>query len=100
LNGLLTSATGFNITLLVRADSSSKFVQEGHAAMKVVRSDFSDDVFLKSALTGQDALVIALNSTPDNFKLQDRLVDAAAAVGVKRIIPSDFGSVSPFPLYN
>ncbi|OKL62043.1 hypothetical protein UA08_02407 [Talaromyces atroroseus] len=92
VNGLLASATEFNITLLVRADSSSRIAQEGHAAIRVVRGDLSDDAFLKRALTDQEALVVALNSTPDTFKLQDRLVDAAAAVGVKRIIPSDFGS--------
>ncbi|KAK9368097.1 hypothetical protein V1509DRAFT_639990 [Lipomyces kononenkoae] len=92
LNGLLASATGFNITLLVRAGSSSKIAQEGHADVKVVRGDLSDNAFLQSTLTGQDALVVALNAAPDSLELQSRLVDAAAAVGVKRVIPTDFGS--------
>jgi putative NADH-flavin reductase len=94
LNGLLNSTTGFEVTALVRAGSTSKIPQEGHAALKVVRGDFGDDSFLKSSLAGQDALVVSLDVNPASLELQNRLVDIAVAVGVKRVIPSEFGSVS------
>lgn len=97
MNGLLSSPTGFKVTALVRAGSTSKIAQEGHAALKVVRGDFGDDSFLKGALDGQDALVVALDANPATLELQNRLVDVAAAVGVKRVIPSEFGSVSITP---
>lgn len=94
MKGILSSPTGFKVTALVRADSTSKILQEGHAALKVVRGDFADDTFLKGSLEEQDALVICLDINPATLELQKRLVDVAAAVGVKRVIPSEFGSVS------
>ncbi|EED18774.1 conserved hypothetical protein [Talaromyces stipitatus ATCC 10500] len=97
LNGLLSSPTDFKITILVREGSTSKITQEGHAAIKVLRGDFNDDSFLKGTLEGQDALVISLDVTPDTLILQNRLVDVAAAVGVKRIIPSEYGSDTTNP---
>ncbi|KUL87604.1 hypothetical protein ZTR_05912 [Talaromyces verruculosus] len=97
LNGLLSSVIGFKVTALVREGSTSRIAQEGHAALKVVRGDFGDDSFLKSALEGQDALVVALDANPVTLELQNRLVDVAAAVGVKRVIPSEFGSDTTNP---
>lgn len=94
MNGLLSSPIGFKVTALARTESKSKITQEGHASLSVVRGDFGDDLFLKSSLEGQDALVICLDANPVTLELQNRLVDVAAAVGVKRVIPSDFGSVS------
>ncbi|KAE8552569.1 hypothetical protein EYB25_003947 [Talaromyces marneffei] len=92
LNGLLSSPTDFEVTALVHAGSTSKIAQEGHAALKVVRGDFGDDPFLKSSLEGQDALVVCLDVNPATLELQNRLVDVAAVVGVKQVIPREFGS--------
>lgn len=94
LNALLASPANFNITLLVRAESTSAIPQSSNSAIKILKGDFNNQVFLKSSLTGQDALIFALNSTPSSFELQNTLSDVAAKAGVKRIIPSDFGSVS------
>lgn len=97
LNGLLSSSMGFKVTALVRAESTSKIAQEGHASLKIVRGDFNDDAFLKSSLEGQDALVITLDVNPATLQLQNRLVDIAADVGIKRVIPSEFGSDTANP---
>jgi hypothetical protein len=45
---------------------------------------------LKSALVGQDAVVSTVGYS--GLQSQLTLIDAAAAAGVKRIIPSDFGA--------
>lgn len=97
MNGLLSSPTDFEVTALVHAGSTSKIAQEGHAALKVVRGDFGDDPFLKSSLEGQDALVVCLDVNPATLELQNRLVDVAAVVGVKQVIPREFGSVRICP---
>jgi hypothetical protein len=94
LNALLASPANFNITLLVRAESTSTIPQASNSAIKILKGDFNNQTFLQSSVTGQDALVFALNSTPTSFELQNTLSNVAAKAGVKRIIPSDFGSVS------
>lgn len=55
--------------------------------IKTVDYDSLDS--LKSALTGQDAVVSVIATAA--LGQQQKLVDAAYAVGVKRFIPSEFG---------
>jgi hypothetical protein len=83
-------AHGYNVQVLTRADSTSTF--PGVSADKVIRGDFNDIEFYRSALKGQDALVLATGSAA--LDAQKDIMTAAAEVGVKRIIPSEFGSVS------
>ncbi|KZL79716.1 isoflavone reductase family protein [Colletotrichum incanum] len=74
-------ADGFNVTVLARKQGS---FPDG-VTVKVVDFGFSDA--LKEALKGQDAFVdctLVHDDTPT------RLIDAAAAAGVYRYIPSDF----------
>ena len=52
---------------------------------------------LKTALTGQDVVVNTLGVGPVPRAIHLRLVDAASAVGVKRYIPSEFGSDTVHP---
>ncbi len=49
----------------------------------------SDESSLRQALQGQDVLVSALGKGA--LAIQGRLIDAAVAAGVRRIIPSEFG---------
>ncbi|KAH8697958.1 hypothetical protein BGW36DRAFT_320529 [Talaromyces proteolyticus] len=92
LNALVASPTNLEITLLVREESKSIIPQASMPTITILKGDLNDPHFLKGTLTGQDVLIIALNSTPANFELQNKLIDIAANLGVKRIIPSDFGS--------
>lgn len=65
--------------------------------------DYTSVESLTAALKGMDAVVSTVAGTA--IKTQTVLVDAAAAAGVKRFIPSEYGSVTTnpklegFPLY-
>jgi NAD(P)-dependent dehydrogenase (short-subunit alcohol dehydrogenase family) len=87
LNQLL--AAGFTVTALTRADSRSTFP----TVVKVVPVDYDSFDSLTAALKGQDALVSTLATLA--IGAQIRLIDAAIAAGVKRLIPSEFGSNNP-----
>jgi saccharopine dehydrogenase-like NADP-dependent oxidoreductase len=89
LKALLTE-NSFNVTILTRASSSATF-PAGIPVREV------SDAFAVEELTeifkGQDAVVVALATT--SATLDDvafRIIDAAVAAGVKRLIPSEFGS--------
>ena len=81
-------AENFTVTVLTRADSKATFP----AAVKVVRADYESLDSLTYALIGQDAFVSSLASLA--IGVQILLIDAAVAAGVKRFIPSEFGSNS------
>lgn len=90
LSGLVSSGA-FDLSVLQRAGSSSK-PQYPASQVRVipVQDGFPHDSLVQ-ALQGQDALILA-------FPLKDldahlRLLEAAAAAGVKHVIPADFGSV-------
>ena len=76
----------FNVQVLKRTGSSYTYA----AGAKVVEADFADLKSLEAAFQGQDAVV---STVGDAGVLDQKLmVDAAIAAGVKRFIPSDFGS--------
>jgi hypothetical protein len=74
----------FTITAWTRPDSTAKF-PDGVIIKKI---DMASPSELRKALKGQDALVCAL-AIP-SMGLQPAIVEAAAEVGVKRIIPCEF----------
>lgn len=82
----LQAAGIFDITILRRPESTSVYPTGG----KVVEVNYTDVEALTSALKGQDGLVVCMSHT--QMMVQRYLIDAAAAAGVKRYIPSDFGS--------
>jgi hypothetical protein len=87
LKHLLLSANQLNITVLTR--SASSLQTDPSVVIKEVDYDLPES--LKTALTGIDALIIVLNfgSIPDT---EYKLVEAAAATGVKWILPTEFGA--------
>ena len=82
----LLASDKFNVQVLKRAGSSSTYL----AGAKVVEADFADLESLKVAFQGQDAVVSAVSDTA--IHSQKLMIDAAIATGVKRFIPSNFGS--------
>ncbi|KAF4922812.1 Isoflavone reductase-like protein IRL [Colletotrichum viniferum] len=79
--------SGLDLTILSREGSASTFPKEA----KVIKSDFSEGSLVE-ALYGQDAVVsmlpiIALGE-------QQKVAEAAIKAGVKRLIPSEYGSDS------
>jgi hypothetical protein len=90
LDSLLASPNKHSITILTRASSSSTFPE----SVKVAKVDYDSDDSITSALKGIDFLVITLKSTAP-ADLHSRIVNAAAAAGVKYIMPNYFGYALP-----
>jgi nucleoside-diphosphate-sugar epimerase len=76
----------FDVTVLTRDSSISKFPTN----VKVAKVDYTDLESISAALAGQDALVSAVGTKA--IASQRLLIDAAVSEGVKRIIPSEFGT--------
>lgn len=83
----------FNVTIVSRASSSASF--PSHVPIIKISDAFTTEE-LTEAFTGQDAVVVALSTSPVTAGGKDglafRLIDAAFAAGVKRFIPSEFGA--------
>lgn len=75
---------GFTVTVLSRSGSTSSLP----SGVKVVQVDYDSQDSLVAALRGQDVFV----SNIPNHGDQPKLIDAAIAAGVKRFLPSEFGS--------
>ncbi|KAI4176671.1 MAG: hypothetical protein LQ343_000963 [Gyalolechia ehrenbergii] len=88
----LLAADGFNVTVLTRKGSSATFPSE-------VKVHSVDDTYpsdqLHAAFKGQDAVINLL--PPSDVKHANAIADAAAEAGVKRYIPSEFGSDTSNP---
>ena len=82
----LLASGNFNVRALRRHGSKATFP----AGVEVVDVDFTSVDALTAALKGQDAVIVATAS--EAVQEQYPLIDAAVAAGVKRIIPSEFGS--------
>ena len=76
----------FNITAISRKESKAEFP----SAVKVIKTDLSTVESLTKAFEGQDAVVLIVGA--EALAEQKRYIDAAVAAGVKRFIPSEFGS--------
>jgi uncharacterized protein YbjT (DUF2867 family) len=78
--------SSFNTTVLSREGSSSTFP----LGVKVLRANYDSMDSLKTAFMGQDVVVsLVAGAVLGN---QNKLIDAAIAAGVKRFLPSEFGS--------
>jgi len=82
----LLASNKFNVQVLKRAGSSSTYAE----GVKVVETDFTHLESLAAALKGQDA-VVSVVSDPSVLS-QKLMIDAAIAAGVKRFLPSNYGS--------
>lgn len=89
----LMAEPSFKITILSRASSKASFPKD----ISVIKiSDAYTVGELTSAFQNQDAIVVALTTSSVTKDGRDglayRLIDAAVAAGVKRFIPSEFGT--------
>lgn len=80
---------GFTVTVLQRASSTSKPAHLDKIRVLTVSDDLPPDE-LTSRLRGQDALVVCYRAK--DAAEQIKFGRAAAAAGVRRLIPADFGS--------
>ncbi|KFY43318.1 hypothetical protein V495_04023 [Pseudogymnoascus sp. VKM F-4514 (FW-929)] len=74
------------ITVVQRPDSTSSFPSE----VTLKKGDLEDEAFLADAFKGQDAIVL-MPPLSHIISLQKPAVRAAASVGVRWILPSEFG---------
>ncbi|KAJ6438252.1 oxidoreductase CipA-like [Purpureocillium lavendulum] len=88
----LIQSKAFKVTVLTRESSDAKFP----ASVRVVRVDYTSVPGLTAAVKGQDAVISVL--TTSAMELQLGLIEACIAAGVKRFIPSEFGSDCGNPL--
>lgn len=89
LSAFLNSS--FNTTVLSREGSNSTFP----SGVKVLRANYDSVDSLKQAFQEQDAIISLVGGGA--LGDQNKLIDAAIAAGVKRFIPSEFGSNTPNP---
>lgn len=85
----LISDGSFTVTLLQRASSKSQPAHLDKIRVLTISEDLLHDE-LTDRLRGQDALIVCYR--PENAAAQIKFGKAAAAAGVKRLIPADFGS--------
>jgi uncharacterized protein YbjT (DUF2867 family) len=78
-------AAKYEVTVLTRPSSNHTFPE----SVKVAKVDYSDPSSLTEALKGHDVLVSTITITAADQ--QKHLFEAAIKVGIKRIIPSNFG---------
>ncbi|OBR12537.1 NmrA-like family protein [Colletotrichum higginsianum IMI 349063] len=83
---------GFNVTVLGRSESTKDGLPDG-VGFKVV--DFASIDSLTPALQGQDAVVSTVSKA--GLLTQPVAIDACIKAGVKRYIPSDWGSFTTDP---
>ncbi|KAL7804773.1 NAD(P)-binding protein [Trichoderma aethiopicum] len=81
----------FNVTVLTRSQTSNDYGPK----VKVVEVDFDSVSSLTAALENHDAVISTIGKS--GLEKQTTLIDAAAAAGVYRFIPSEFGSCTTSP---
>ena len=81
---------GFHMTLLTRRGSSSAGHFKSSKGVSIVEVDYQDVIELTKALQGIDAVVCTVGNP--GLESQIPLIDAAVAAGIRRFIPSEFGS--------
>lgn len=83
-------AAGFHVTGLTRQSSRNASKLPTHPRLVVAEVDYNSISSLKAALEDHRSVVSTLAST--YVGEQNPLIDAAVAAGVKRFMPSEFGS--------
>lgn len=79
-----------HVSVITRPDSKATFPD----GVTVLRANTTDVSALTEALKGQDAIVSLLSEPA----LQDHLLEAAKAAGLKWFVPSEFGHDTTDPL--
>ncbi|THV53736.1 hypothetical protein BGAL_0043g00220 [Botrytis galanthina] len=78
----------FNVSILSR--KSSKSVFPAHLVVHRVSDEYPEDELLE-ALKGQDVVISTISKAAADVQ-QKAIIDSAIKAGVKRFIPSEFGS--------
>jgi hypothetical protein len=76
----------YTVTALTRADSNTSFPE----GVQVISVDYTSVTELTQVLKGQQAVISVLG--PYGLVFQQNIVEAAAAAGVTRFLPAEFGA--------
>lgn len=82
------NTAGFRVQALTRRKQTVSIPDK----VNVVEVNYNDDNALREALRHQDAVVSCLGDVPAAVQAQESLLKASLAAGVKRFMPSEFGS--------
>lgn len=82
------NAAGFCVQALTRHCRTTAIPN----TINIVEVNYNDSNALRRALRDQDAVVSCLGDVPAAVQAQDSLLNASLAAGVKRFVPSEFGS--------
>jgi uncharacterized protein YbjT (DUF2867 family) len=97
------SHAGFVVQALTRNRTSARAFVD--SKIKIIETGYNEVHGLTRILQDQDAVVSCLGDTAEAVTAQRVLIKAAVAAGVKRFIPSEFGSdttnrrVRSFPFF-
>ncbi|KAF2654867.1 NAD(P)-binding protein [Lophiostoma macrostomum CBS 122681] len=92
----LLAEPSFTVTILTRETSRAQF--PANIPVREVSDTFTVEE-LTAAFKGQDAVVVAISTTPvAKDDLAFKLIDAAVAAGVRRFVPSEFAANNLDPL--
>ena len=85
-------ALGATVRVLTRPGTSTERIAQLRAqGVEVIQAGYDDPAGLRRACADVDCIVSAINGVDSAiFDAQSRLLEAAAAVGVPRFIPSDY----------
>jgi uncharacterized protein YbjT (DUF2867 family) len=85
-------ALGATVRVLTRPGTSTERIAQLRAqGVEVIQAAYDDPAGLRRACANVDCIVSAINGVDSAiFDAQSRLLEAAAAVGVPRFIPSDY----------
>lgn len=95
---------GFEVQAFTRKGSTDA-VKPNLGDAQILEIDYSSQQELQAALRGQDAVISTLGDTASAVFAQKGLIEASILTGVKRFIPSEFGSdtmhekVRAFPFF-
>ncbi|GAB7322364.1 hypothetical protein MBLNU13_g03325t1 [Cladosporium sp. NU13] len=82
------NTAGFRVQALTRRRQTISIPDKAN----IVEVNYNDDNALRKALRHQDAVVSCLGDVPAAVQAQESLLKASLAAGVKRFVPSEFGS--------
>src|SRR4051812_14946639 len=72
-------AAGEDVRVLVRDADKAKKSFEDHADVEIVAGAFDNETVLAEAFDGVDVAFLALGSSPDQIRLENAIIDGAAA---------------------
>ncbi|KAL6810244.1 hypothetical protein J3E69DRAFT_377688 [Trichoderma sp. SZMC 28015] len=85
-------ASGFSVTVLSRSPSDLKNLPFG---VNIAQVDYSSHLSLVAALRGHDVAIATLGFAA--IPIQKTIINASIEAGVKRYVPSDWGSITTDP---